>query len=167
MNKQELIKIFNSQKPRTPMESEMTMMMLKLMLLKNDDFDKDINEIDKKGKAYNHFRPVIESVFIKIFLTRLKFVNLKINLGALLILSEYFTTPAKAVMYVFYLFYNLPENTLITINTIGELFDNGFFSEEQLNHIWNKQKVGKKDRIDHTCIGAPDNMIDYLEVWKR
>lgn len=72
-----------------------------------------------------------------------------------------------AVMLSFYLYYKLPENTIVTVDVISmELFPMGFFSVEQLNTIWNEQKVNRDEREGYTCIGSPDNMIDYLEAWK-
>jgi len=75
-------------------------------------------------------------------------------------------SPGSAVMYTFYLYNKLPENTIITADKLAEVFPWGFFSERQLQDIWDAQKVGGDDREGYTCIGAPDNMIDYLESWK-
>lgn len=65
----------------------------------------------------------------------------------------------------FYLFYKIKPNTLVRVEEIAELFPWGFFSDEQLNKIWDAQKVGADDG-EGKCIGAPDNTIDYLETWK-
>lgn len=166
MNKQKLIDIFEKHNPRTPMSEDESNLMINIMMSKDPSLSIDITEMDKKSENYQHFKPIIESFQAQVFLSRLKHMtSLKISLGALLILMNYMESPGKVVMFVFYLFYKLPANKLIDVNTIIELFPWGFFSEEQLNEIWNAQKVGKEESEGFSCIGAPDNMIDYLETW--
>lgn len=167
MNKQKLIDIFEKHIPRTQMSEDETMTMFNLLMLEDPNFSCDIEEIDKNSEIYKHFKPLIEAFQAQVFLSRLKHLTtLKMSLGALIILMHHMESAGKAVMLVFYLYYKLPANKLITIETITELFPWGFFSDEQLNEIWDAQKVGTDDRKGFKCIGAPDNMIDYLESWK-
>lgn len=168
MNKQKLINIFNQHSPVTPMTKEDTGTMFSLMMSEDINLNCDINEIDNDSEIYNHFEPLINSFQGKIFLSRLKkLTTLRISLGALIMLMLHAESPGKVVMMVFYCHYKLPENTLITVDALAtNLFPMGFFSNEQLNNIWNAQKVGEADRKGYSCIGAPDNMIDYLESWR-
>lgn len=167
MNKQELIDIFEKHTPSTPMSEDETMTMFSIMMSKDPNLSCDLNEIDKNSEVYQHMKPLIDSFQAQVFLSRIKaLTSLKISLGALLILIHHMESAGKAVMLTFYLYNKIPENTLVTVETIGEVFPWGFFSDEQLNKIWDAQKVRTDDRKDFTCIGAPDNMIDYLETWK-
>jgi hypothetical protein len=167
MNKQKLIDIFEKHTPSTPMTEDETMVMMNLLMSKDKNFTCDLNEIDKESEIYKHFKPLIESFQARVFLSRIKaLTSLKISLGALIILMHHMESAGKAVMLTFYLYYKLPMNTLVTVETFAELFPWGFFSEEQLNKIWDAQKVGRDDREGFTCIGAPDNTIDYLESWR-
>lgn len=167
MNKQKLIDIFEKHTPNTQMSKDETMVMFNFLMSKDKNFSCDLNEIDKESEIYKHFKPLIESFQAQVFLSRLKHMtSLKISLGALVILMHHMESAGKAVMHVFYLYYKLPAEKLITVETFAELFPWGFFSEQQLNEIWNAQKVSKEDREGFTCIGAPDNTIDYLESWR-
>ena len=166
MNKEKLIKIFNQHRPNTPMSEDESMTMMGIMMSKDTNLSRDLEEIDKESEVYQHMKPLIESFQAQVFLTRIKaLTTLKISLGALLMLMHHMESPGKAVMLTFYLHHKLPENTLVTVETIGKLFSSGFFSESQLNQIWADQKVDSDEHKAHTCVGAPDNMIDYLEAW--
>lgn len=167
MNKQKLIDIFESHNPNTSMDEGETMLMFKIMVSKDPNLSCDLDEIDKESDVYKHMKPLIEAFQAQVFLSRLKHLTtLKMTLGALTILMHHMETAGSAVMHAFYLFYKLPENTLVTIDKFGDVFPWGFFSPEQLNEIWDAQKVNTDDRKGFKCIGAPDNMIDYLEIWK-
>jgi hypothetical protein len=168
MNKQKLIDIFEKHSPNTQMSEDETILMFNLLMSEDPNFSCNIEEIDKNSEIYKHFKPLIESFQARVFLSRLKHMtSLKISLGALVILMHHMESAGKAVMLVFYLYYKLPVGKLITVETITELFPWGFFSNEQLNEIWDAQKVGTDDREGFTCIGAPNNTIDYLETWKE
>ena len=167
MNKQKLINIFNKHNPNTQMSEEETMAMFKVMLSKDPNLSCDLNDVDKESDVYKHMKPLIEAFQAQVFLSRLKtLTTLKMSLGALIILMHHMESAGSAVMHVFYLFYKLPENTLVTVDKFADIFPWGFFSTQQLNEIWDAQKVGVDDRKGFTCIGAQDNMIDYLETWK-
>ena len=94
------------------------------------------------------------------------FTTIKMTLGAFAILMQHIPSPGAGVMYAFYMHNKLPENTLVTVETFAELFPWGFFSEQQLSEIWSAQKVRTDDSKGFACVGAPDNMIDYVEIWK-
>lgn len=162
MNKQELVDIFQKYSPSTQMDIEETMAYMNMLMSKNPIFDTDINDVDKTDSIYQHFKPLIDSFIVQVFLKRIEVMTtLKISLGGLIILSLHLTSPGTAVMYAYYLYYKLPENTLVTLNIISEkLFPWGFFSDKQLNDIWDAQKVSAKE------FGGTDNMIDYEIVWR-
>jgi len=167
MEKQKLIDLFEKHTPRTQMDEAETMAMMNILMSEDPNISCDLVEIDKESDVYKHMKPLIEAFQAQVFLSRLKaLTSLKMSLGALIILMHHMESAGKAVMLTFYFYYKLPANKLITIETITELFPWGFFSDEQLNEIWDAQKVGADDRKGFTCIGAQDNMIDYLETWK-
>jgi hypothetical protein len=133
------------------------------------EFYEDLNEIDKDSEIYKHFKPLIESFPSQIFLKRLAgLTELRMTLGALIILSLYMKNPGICAMYAYYLYHKLPPNTLITLDKFSiNLFPWGMFSKAQLDKIWDAQKRESEDETkDCTCIGAPDNLLDYLETWK-
>lgn len=164
MNRKKLIDIFNQHSPNTPMSEDETMAYMNMLMSKDPIFDVDLNEADKEDPNYKHFKPLIDSFVPQVFLGRLKaMTSLKMSLGALIILIHHMESPGNAVMHTFYLHYKLPDYTLITLDVISrQLFPFGMFSEEQLNEIWNAQKVSGDDRPK----GGTDNMIDYPEVWR-
>ena len=167
MNKQKLIDIFNQHSPNTEMSEDETITMFKIMLSKDPNLSCDLDEIDMESDVYKHMKPLIKAFQAQVFLGRLKHMtSLKISLSALIILMHHMESAGSAVMYAFYLSYKLPENTLITVDKFVEVFPWGFFSNEQLNKIWDAQKVSTDDRKGFSCIGAPDNKIDYPEIWR-
>jgi len=167
MNKQKLINIFDKHNPNTPMSEDETKAMLKIMMSKDPNLSCDIEEIDMETDVYKHMKPLIEAFQAQVFLKRLEILtSLRMTLGALIILMHHMESAGSAVMYTFYLSTKLPKNTLVTVDKFAEVFPWGFFSEKQLHEIWGAQKVGPDDREGFTCIGAQDNMIDYLETWK-
>lgn len=165
--KQMVIDLFEQRSPDSPMDKDETMFFMNLLLTEEQEFNTPIEDINKKSKIYQHFKPVINGFQIQVFLKRLEcMTTLKITLGALIILAYHLKNAGSAVMYSFYLHNKLPPNTIIGINTISTIFPWGFFSEEQLKEIWNGQKVDVDDCKEFTCMGAFDNMIDYIEIWK-
>jgi len=166
MNKQKLISIFEKHAPKTVVSEDETMIMFQLLTTKDKSFSESLDDIDKESEVYQHFLPLLDSFIGKVFLSRINaMTSLKMSLGALAILMQYMETPGSAVMYTFYLYHKLPENTVVTVQTIDEVFPWGFFSKEQLKEIWDAQKVNPHSDKGFTCVGAPDNMIDYLESW--
>lgn len=168
MNKEKIVDLFNSQSPKTPMCPDETSFMINVIMLDSvNNFDIPLNELSKDSEEYQHFKPIIESFFAQIFIKRLEYLtSLKISLGALIILSYHMDNPARAVMYLYYLHLKYKTNATITCSNLCEVFPNGFFSDKQLDIIWDGQKAIESERKGYTCIGAPDNMLDYVEVWK-
>jgi hypothetical protein len=169
MSKERIFYVFEQHEPKTPMSKSETEIFLKLLMTEDKEFSVDINEINKENDVYKHFKPLIESFQAQVFLKRLEILTkLHITLGALIILLQYFKTPAVSVAYAFYLHKKLPPNTPITVNTMGDVFPWGFFSEQQFNIIWSTLKIKSTDAIDEWhCYGAPDNLLDYAEPWEK
>jgi len=170
MYKERLQQIFDNEHPRTHMSETQTMIMVKIMLANDHNLTIPIDEIDKNSETYQQFKPLFGSSLIKVFLIRLtKMANLKITLGALMILAQYFGTFGSVVICSYYLFHKLPKNTIITSDIIAtDLFPWGFFSTEQINKIWQAQKVVTDENLDEChCIGVHDNFLDYVECWVK
>jgi len=139
-----------------------------MLMSPNSELNTDIELIDKNSEIYNHFKPLITAFPIQIFLNRVKFAELKITLGAAILLAEHVAVPGKAVMYAYYLYSKLTPGTLITADVFStKLFPWGMFSEEQLDEIWDLQKVDSKTMPENTCFGAHDNLLDYLQTWGK
>ena len=170
MNKQKVVNAFNQIYPRTPL-SEFSMKTLITLMMTNDkEFSVDLKEINKKSKTYKHFKPLIESFPAQVFLKRLEGLSdIHMTLGVLIMMMEYMKNPGACVMYAYYIHNKLPSNTLVDINTFSiRLFPLGMFSEKQLNNIWDAQKRESKEETENcACVGAPDNLLDYTETWKK
>lgn len=170
MDKQRLIDAFTKNTPRTQMSEEETMIMMKLMLSKEPEFSCDVNELDKNSEVYKHFKPLINGFQMQIFLKRLEHLaKLRISLSAFIAIAQHLESAGDAVMYAYYLSHKLPKDSFVGIQEIaGILFPWGFFSKEQLNAIWDEQKVREDDGLDEChCYGAHDNLLDYVEFWEK
>jgi hypothetical protein len=167
--KENLVDIFREYSPNKPLSKEMTMFCFNCMMSENPNLKSPMETIDKNSEEYKHFEELINAFTVQVFLKRLKALgNLDITLETLILLSEDFTSPGKAVMYAYYLHMMCPiyiENSVVTIEEYTKIFPMGTFSETQLNEIWNKQKVKKEERPETPCVGAPDNLIDYISSW--
>lgn len=169
MSKERLIKIFEKNNPRSVMGEDEMKVFMNLLLSKEKDFKKPIDQLNKKTELYKHFKPLLDGFQMQVFLSRLKHMtSLDITLGAFIVIAQHLLSAGDAVMYAFYLHNKLPKDTLITVDVIAEdLFPWGFFSKEQLNQMWDEQKVRVDDGLDeYTCIGSHDNLIDYKEMWE-
>lgn len=165
-----LVKLFEDNKPNTEMSAEEMRVMMGILLSKEPAFKTPIDELDKDSEIYESFRPLLEGFQLQVFSMKLKqLTTLRISLGAFIMLSQHFKSAGDAVMYAFYLCHKLPINTFVDASTVtSKLFPFGFFSNEQLNEMWDKQKVKFDDGLDEcTCIGAPDNLLDYVEFWEK
>lgn len=170
MYKKRLENIFDSVCPVTELSQEESRIFMHVLLTADKNLMLPVDEVDKNSDTYKELKPLLDAFQVKVFLMRLKkLTNLKITLGALILLAQHFNSASDAVMYAYYLHYKLPANTLVTTNIIAKnLFSFGFFSELQLAELWNKQKVILTDGLDECeCIGAYDNLLDYLECWTK
>jgi len=168
MHRNQLISIFDKHNPQTEMSKEETGFFMQGLMTKDKNYSCNIYDMDKESELYKHFLPLLKGFVTQIFLTRIKtMTTLRISFGTLIILMQHIESPGSAVMYTYYLHNKLPLNTLITLEILGEVFPWGFFSESQLKEIWAAQKVDSKTTNDYQCVGAPDNMIDYIEVWRQ
>ena len=170
MNKERLTSIFDKNRPNTQMSEDETKFFFTIMLSKDENISKDINEIDKTSEIYKHFEPLTNGFQMQIFLKRLEHLaKMKISLGAFLLIAIRLESAGSAVMYSYYIFHKLPKNCFIGIDEVTmKLFPWGFFSEEQLKAMWDEQKVKLDDGLDEcTCYGAPDNLLDYVEFWEK
>lgn len=160
MKREDLVKLFDERSPNSEMSEEETMMMMGILMGENKELSIDINEIDKKSDLYNHFKPVFDAFVAKVFLGRLEaLTTIKMSAGALVILMGHMPSAGAAVMYAFYLKHKLPENTLVTVETFGDVFPWGFFSERQLSEIWDGQKDGGANGIDDSSLWFEEEPI--------
>lgn len=170
MNKEKISQFISELNPDSVLEDDVKRFFAELLLSGNQDLNTDLNDIDYNSEIYKNIEPVVNAMVPQIFISRLKnLTKLRITLGAFLGIASVMETPAEAVMYVYYLHCKLPENTLIDLDMLmSEIFPWGFISKDDLNNLWELQKLGEEDDLsNYTCIGAPDNMLDYLEIWRK
>jgi hypothetical protein len=90
MNTERLIKAFVDNQPRTEMTKDEMKALMSFLLSNEPEFKKEISKLDKTSEVYKHFKPIIESFQIKVFLNRLENLTThSITLDALIILSQY------------------------------------------------------------------------------
>ena len=159
---EKIVRVFKENYPATELTEDEMRILFSILLNKEDFFKIDVNQIDKESEFYSHFKPVLESVAIKILLNRLEANStIKMTAGALIMLANYITYPGDAVMYAYYMHIMLPAYTLVDIEIFSkELFPMGLFSREQLSTIWDAQK-GRPEGIT----SGMDNLLDYQENW--
>jgi hypothetical protein len=143
MNKKIINKLFNENSPNREMTKEEMSLFMGILMSKDPIYNKRVGDINFDDDNVSDLTPLMKSTQVRIFLKRLEnLTTLDITLGALLVLSLYFENFAIPVIYAYYLKHKVPENTLITTDTISyDLFPFGFFSEKQLNDIWHGQKL--------------------------
>lgn len=155
---------FQENSPNKELADDEMRTLVSLMMSKDSNLNQDVNDLDKESEFYKELKPLIESFQAQIFLQRIKHAtSLKISLGVLIMLMHYLETAGSSVMYAYYMHMKLPENTLVNLRVFSmDLFPFGMFSNEQLNNIWDKQKVKKEDQLK-----GNDNLLDYPETWKN
>ncbi len=163
MTNKELFGIFESHPPRKPMDETESKFLISI-LMNPEVFDAAIDDVNKTSEIYNHFKPLINSFQVQVFLKRLEGLStVRMTLGSLILLSMQMETPGISVMLAFYIHHKLPENTIVDANILCEkLFPFGFFTEEQFHQIWDLQKVKKSE--EHK---GSDNWIDSSNLWLK
>ena len=141
-------KLFQDVEPDTIMSEEEMRVMMGIMLSKEPAFKQSIDDLDKESEIYKHFKPLLDGFQLQIFLTRLKHVaKMRITLGAFIMLAQHLESTGTAVMYAYYCWLKLAPHTLITSDVVAEdLFPMGFFSDKQLNSLWDAQKLTGEER---------------------
>ena len=165
--KERIDKAFKENIPETEMSKDDFLILATILQSKQPEMNMDVTKLNKNSEIYKHFKELIESFSVQVFLKRLEcHTKLKISLGALIMLFLTIEGPGNAVMVVYYLYRKLQPNTLINMDVYcKEAFPWGMFNEEQFKTIWLAQKKQEGDDVKHG-IGAPDNLLDYLETWK-
>lgn len=171
-------KLFQDNKPDTPMSDDEMRSMMGIMLSKEPQLTTPMDDLDKESEIYKHFKPLIDAFQLQVFLTRLKHVSkMRITLGALIMIAQHLEYAGNAVMYAYYCWLKLKPHTLITSTIIVEdLFPWGFFSDEQLNSIWDSQKLTREETdekekgtlsLTPIMFDGSDNLIDYQQSWMK
>lgn len=128
----------------------------------------DINNIDINSMIYQSNVDYFDSYNTMLFINTIKnLTNLKITLGGLLALKYRIVSKETALIYVYYLFDVLPSNTTINAyNLLQNVFRYGFFSDKQIEDIWNSLKIDADvDMSKYYCFGSPDTLFEYFEIW--
>lgn len=76
-------------------------------------------------------------------------------------------SPGTAIMYLAYLQYWCKKNDVkeIDLEKFAEIFPNGFPCEEDLQKIWDEQKVSRRTP-EGVRIPGSDNLLDYQTAYK-
>jgi len=148
--------------PETVMTEEETKLFINILMSKDENLMIDINKIDKETEFYKNFKPVINSFLSQVLLKRLEVnTSIKMSLGGLLMLLHHIENPGESVMYAYYLHIMLSPGTVFDVTHLANLFPLGFFSSEQLNTIWDVQKIQPSDEINSLM----DNLLDFKKTW--
>ena len=156
-------------KPNSPLSEEESMLLIGILMSGKDELNIPIDEIDKDSEFYEQIKPQLNEFEVQVFLKRLEVLtSLKMTMGALAMFAQRFNTVADVVMYAFYLHLKLEPNSVVDLEVYTtKLFPFGMFSAEQMREIWESQKVIKEDMKGFSCYGAPDNLLDYKEIWEK
>lgn len=68
MNTEKVVMAFADNHPRTEMTEDGIKVLMSFLLSDEPEFKKEIHELDKTSEVYKHFKPIIESFQIKVFL---------------------------------------------------------------------------------------------------
>ena len=105
----------------------------------------------------------------KAFMLRLeRLTEIKITVGALLMIATNIESFGDATMYAYYLHRRCNPNVIITTDVLStKIFPWGMLSREQRNKMWAAQKISKE--INREEIGGAvglgaDNLLDYAGV---
>lgn len=118
------------------------------------------------GGKSNEFKDSDKPWLYQLIEKRLKMCfNYTLDEKTILFLCVLTGSPGKAVMYLWYLQYWCYENFKTKHITFDmfckDIFPMGFFSDEDLNKLWDKQKISTlNDKGER--VGGSDNLLDYL-----
>lgn len=103
---------------------------------------------------------LMRSLGARIIYGRLKAIDMKISIPAILWLSTFIKSPGEAVMYAHYIAYKFKRRNLGMMIKLDDLaqhcFPWGIFREDQLGEIWATNKIPL----------SPDNLLDYPMAWE-
>ena len=121
MKRNDLLEIINRIQPNTPMIADNAAIMMNLMLIKDDRFSTDVDELDFKSGDLNHFEPIICSLLFKRFQKEIKSLGgIKMSLAASLVIMQHISNLKSLKVYSLYLYSKLPDNTFVDLNIICE-----------------------------------------------
>jgi len=153
-------------RPNTPMTEENTKIMLSIMMDKTGKSEEIITEDNPEIKDIGGMR---------IFIDRLnKMANLKITMGAAIFIGLHIDNPGNAVIYAYYIHRKFNGGTTVTFKDLTslEFFGWGMLSDQQMNDIWDAQKINSKKeeekaRKELGLVGVHDNLLDYIKTWEK
>jgi hypothetical protein len=134
-----------------PMNDDTSSIMIKLAM-SNGAIPEDDEEIN-------------DNFMIKIITGRFKVLGYTMDIRTKLMIASITGSPGAAVMYCHYLAYFCKQHNIIWLtfdDFCMKAFPWGFPSEEDLNILWDSQKVHK----DSSEQPGTDNLLDYLEASK-
>ncbi len=100
----------------------------------------------------------MEQLFLcRVISTRAQTINLSISRHAVVFLSFLTRNPGAAVMYLYFLRNEQRKNnTNVSMDVITNLFPDGFPSDDELQDMWNKQKI--------EVGGRECNLLDFVNL---
>lgn len=160
-------KLVDKTNPDKPMDEET--MGIFLSLIKAEKTDPKFMEVmtleDESLKSDAMWVP-------KIFVSRLNELStVRLTRAAAISIIVNLTSAGSAVMFAYYIHRKCAPDSLVTMETLGEIFPMGFISEKQQNELWDAQKLYGEEAQEEAkplqCYMVPDNLIDYVGAWKE
>lgn len=124
--------------PTEPLNRQLSDIFLRMSMMEDQQQKLDIPEIQNQ-------------LLYQIIDTRAKHIGLEITDPAKVFLMFQSKNPGTAVMYVYAL---RSKFTSINMGTLAQMFPFGFLKEEDLQKMWDKQKVSIKGQISDNCLDS-------------
>ena len=165
MSNENVILIFDKIKPNSSINNDEMQMLLDLMSSDDPNLNLELCDVDKESIVYMHNKSIIEDIEVQSFLFRINnFTQLKLTLSGLLAIIRHLNRINATIIYAYYLHLKFPPNTIIDVSKIvTEAFPYGFYSDNQIDIIWNVFNTQNYKDNDSECTFK--NMLDYYDNW--
>lgn len=160
-------KLVDKTNPDKPMDEETMGIFLSMIMAEKTDpkFMEVMTLEDESLKSDAMWVP-------KIFVSRLNELStVRLTRAAAISIIVNLTSAGSAVMFAYYIHRKCAPDSLVTMETLGEIFPMGFFSEKQLEQLWEAQKLmspeSQEKAVHLGCYMVKDNLLDYVGTWKE
>jgi len=117
---------------REPMSMELSKIFINVNLM----------EMNEDGK------PLTKEFLYQVIDKRSEYIGIKLNTYVKIFLMCIVRSPGAAVMYLYYLKSQHNDGSIIDMTKLTRLFPMGFLTADELDRLWDEQKVDGKNLLD-------------------
>jgi len=156
-------KVVDDIRPEEPLSEEAMGILMSIIL---NGGDPKISEVVTPDHEILNDMPQAKAFMLRIH----NLTDLKLTLGAVIMVALHIESFGDATMYAYYLHRKCNPDTIVTADNLSsDVFPWGMLSKTQRNKMWGAQKIDKDDAKED--IGNPiamghDNLLDYAGVWE-